>query len=196
MQMERAAQTFAIAMAVALGASPHYFLHSMKDEDGRKMAKRTVIRLNHYPSCTYRAGAEDDFTAPLRVGEHTDFGLFTLLFPGGPGLQIQVRDEHGRDKWVSTGVPQAPGAIVNTGAMLARWTNDFWTATNHRVMAESERQASTSRYSIVLFINPRGDTMIQADASFLKSGEKAKYAPITADKYLSMRLEEISQVHK
>lgn len=155
MQMERPTQTFAIAMAVALGTSPQYFLHSMKDEYGRNMARRTVM-----------------------------------------GLQIQVRDEHGQFKCMSTGVPQAPAAIVNTGTMLARWTNDFWTATNHRVVAESEMQASMSRYSIVFFINPRGDTMIQPDASFLKRGEKEKYDPITADEYLSMRLDRVRPAHK
>lgn len=192
-KMNATARAFAIAMAVALNVPYDYFLSTisaeLEDEESEnifRMAKRSVIRLAHYPPCTFKVPLASEGREALRVGEHTDFGLFTLLIPDGPGLQIEL--EPGR--WVS---PILSGknvttAVVNTGAMLARWTNDMWKATNHRVLAEDPSQAARSRTSLVLFVNPREDTIIKPHDNFLRDNETPKYKPISAEQYLTMRL--------
>ena len=40
------------------------------------------------------------------------------------------------------------GDIVNTGVLMARWTNDEWRATAHRVIVSPELESSRHRYSI------------------------------------------------
>merc|ERR1712023_145901 len=66
-----------------------------------------------------------------RYGAHTDYDAFTLLqreeIGEGNGLEIMWDGE-----WV--GVKSPPKTLtVNIGDLLARWTNDKWKATLHRV---------------------------------------------------------------
>lgn len=68
----------------------------------------------------------------LRAGGHTDYTAFTVLWQEavrGGGLQIR----NGSGTWI--GVPALPGTfVVNIGDSLARWTNDRWVSTLHRVV--------------------------------------------------------------
>jgi isopenicillin N synthase-like dioxygenase len=61
------------------------------------------------------------------------------------GLQVQTRP----GEWLD--VQAVPGSfVVNLGDMMARWTNDRWTATLHRVAippAELWRGAAAARRS-------------------------------------------------
>ena len=62
---------------------------------------------------------------------HTDYGLITLLATDGvAGLEVRPR---GGD-WTMVDAP-ARSLIVNLGDMLARWTNDRYVSTPHRVSA-------------------------------------------------------------
>ena len=68
----------------------------------------------------------------LRAGAHTDYGTLTILrqdaAPGG----LEVRSPHD-GRWIP--IPSVPGAfVVNVGDLLARWTNDRWVSTMHRVV--------------------------------------------------------------
>lgn len=83
-------------------------------------------------------------------------------------------------------------AIVNTGALLARWTNDVWRATAHRVIVSPEA-ASSPRYSIACFIDPDASTICQVHDKFVLSGEEPKYPPVTANEYLHMKLREAQE---
>src|SRR5207244_3582768 len=67
----------------------------------------------------------------LRAGAHTDYGSLTILKtedrPGG----LQVRSPEGA--WLD--VPIVEGTfVVNLGDLMARWTNDQWVSTLHRVV--------------------------------------------------------------
>jgi isopenicillin N synthase-like dioxygenase len=52
-----------------------------------------------------------------------------------------------------------PGAfIVNIGDLMARWTNDRWVSTVHRVVnPPSDTGGSTRRQSIAFFHQPNWD---------------------------------------
>ena len=79
------------------------------------------------------------------VGEHTDYGLLTLLAQDDiGGLQVRTRDG-----WLE--VPPLPGALVcNIGDMLERLTGGRFVSTPHRVVNRSDR----SRLSFPFFYDP------------------------------------------
>ena len=79
------------------------------------------------------------------VGEHTDYGVLTLLKQDGTG-GLEVKS-HGR--WVSA--PVVPGAFVcNIGDMLDRMTGGLYRSTPHRVQNRSGRE----RLSFPFFFDP------------------------------------------
>ena len=92
-----------------------------------------VLRLNHYD-------VPDDVViedAHMGMGAHTDYGIVTVLRADEvPGLEILLADGSWRP------VLAAPGALlINLGDLLARWTNDRWLSTMHRVDATARPRA-------------------------------------------------------
>jgi len=118
----------------------------------------------------------------LRAGAHTDYGSLTILAsedkPGG--LQVMTRDGNWRD------VRPAPNSfIINIGDLMARWTNDRWVSTLHRVVNPPRAAADTSRrLSLVFFHHPNQDALIECIPSCASAGNPAKYPPITAGDYI------------
>ena len=51
--------------------------------------------------------------------------------------------------------------MINLGDMMARWTNDRWLATLHRVAVPPADAAGVRRQSIVFFHDPRADAVIE-----------------------------------
>ena len=104
-----------------------------------------MLRLFHYPPVP----AGDDRWS---VGEHTDYGLVTLLWQDDAG-GLEVR---GPDGWQA--VPPEPDAfVVNLGDMLERMTAGAYRSTPHRV-----RNASgADRLSIPLFLDPALDADVR-----------------------------------
>ena len=94
----------------------------------------SALRLNNYPALT-----QAPLDGQLRAGEHCDYGSLTLLLPhddefngrgdrSEDGLQVFIQGE-----WRPVVVP--PGVfVVNIGDLMARWTNDTWRSTLHRVV--------------------------------------------------------------
>lgn len=132
----------------------------------------TAMRINFYPEQT---------TAPkpgqLRAGDHTDYGLLTILngenVPGG--LQVKTRS----GKWLD--VETDPDTfVVNIGDLLMRWTNDHWVSNVHRVVNPPDSVAARSkRLSIAFFHHPNYDTMVECIAP----PGKAKYPPVSSGDY-------------
>ncbi|WP_144183321.1 isopenicillin N synthase family dioxygenase [Elioraea rosea] len=118
----------------------------------------------------------------LRAGAHCDYGSLTILRtedkPGG--LQVMNVDGEWRD------VPIVPDCfIVNIGELMARWTNDTWRATLHRVVNPPEEKAAGSRrLSLVFFHNPNYDAPVAALPGTVKPGETPRYAPTTSGEHL------------
>lgn len=189
-----ASRRYGMACALALGLPPPFFSQSLQN------MSLCTIRFLHYPP--YEEYDPDE-EPPARIGEHTDFGIYTFLLlgeNGAEGLQIKPvlggdTKETGDDGWLNVQVPETPagsavGAIVNTGALMARWTNDEWRATAHRVLIQNKVQASRSRYSIALFVDPDSDYLVAVHDRFTKGGTVAKrYEPIKSSDYLLMKLQ-------
>ncbi len=114
----------------------------------------------------------------LRAGAHTDYGCMTILrtedAPGG--LQVQTPD----GRWLDVR-PVAGSFVVNLGDMMARWTNDRWPATLHRVsIPPADRAAASRRQTIVFFHDPRPDAVIDCIPSCADPHYPPRYEPVTA----------------
>jgi isopenicillin N synthase-like dioxygenase len=114
----------------------------------------------------------------LRAGAHTDYGCMTILRTenAAGGLQVLTRD----GTWL--GVHALPGSfVVNLGDMLARWTNDRWPATLHRVaIPPADRTAGSRRQTIVFFHDPRADAVIECIPGCADPAHPPRYEPVTA----------------
>jgi isopenicillin N synthase-like dioxygenase len=135
------------------------------------------LRVRNYP-----APREPAAPGQLRAGAHTDYGSLTILKtedrPGG--LQVSGPD----GTWLD--VPIVDGTfIVNIGDLMARWTNDRWVSTLHRVVNPPEDQmAASRRQSLVFFHNPNYDALIECLPTCRAAGEAAKYLPVTSGEHL------------
>lgn len=118
----------------------------------------------------------------LRAGAHSDYGSLTILLtelvPGG--LEIYTPD----NQWQA--VPVVSEAfIVNIGDLMARWTNDRWTSTLHRVVCPPAGiSGSTRRQSLAFFHQPNWSAEISCIPTCLAPGDKAKYAPVRSGAHL------------
>jgi isopenicillin N synthase-like dioxygenase len=118
----------------------------------------------------------------FRAGAHTDYGSLTILYaehdPGG----LEIYSQAGR--WQP--VPDVPGGfIVNIGDLMARWTNDRWVSTLHRVVCPKLNEGSpTRRLSLAFFHQPNWDAEISCLPSCLLSGEEARYPPVRSGAHL------------
>ncbi len=108
-----------------------------------------LLRLFNYPAV---APDIDDMQAPWGVGEHTDYGLLTLLYQDDSG-GLEVRTRRG---WIEA--PPLPGTLVcNIGDMLDRMTAGLYRSTPHRVRLN---RGARDRLSIPLFLDPAFDSRV------------------------------------
>jgi polar amino acid transport system ATP-binding protein len=107
-----------------------------------------LFRIFRYPSVPVPAGVD----ARHGVGEHTDYGLLTLLLQDDVG-GLEVRTPAG---WVDA--PPLPGSFVcNIGDMLDRMTGGLYRSTPHRVRINT---SGRHRLSFPLFFDPDFDARI------------------------------------
>ena len=132
-EMEALGQRLLASMAVGLGLGPTFFL------DGLTAEPTPLFRIFRYPP----QAAGD--TSSWGVGEHTDYGLLTLLGTDGtPGLQVNSYGE-----WLDAPADEDL-VICNLGDMLDRLTGGRYRSNPHRV----RNHAGTDRYSLPFFLDP------------------------------------------
>lgn len=135
------------------------------------------LRVRNYP-----APLTPPKPGQLRAGAHADYGSLTILRaedkPGG----LQVLNRAG--DWVD--VPIAPDSyVINIGELMARWTNERWRATLHRVVNPPAAQAEASRrLSLVFFHNPNYDAPVAALPGTVAPGSAPKHPPTTSGDHL------------
>lgn len=105
------------------------------------------------------ATADAGVEAPVErwgVGEHTDYGVLTLLRQDeSGGLEVRSR----RGEWVAA--PPRPGTLViNIGDMLERMTHGYLRSTPHRVRVPRHLPGGRSRISFPLFFDPGFDVEV------------------------------------
>jgi isopenicillin N synthase-like dioxygenase len=146
----------------------------------------------HDPSLTLRLVNYPDQVEPplpnqLRYGAHHDYGGLTILrqdsAPGG----LQIRDATGT--WHD--VPNIPGAFpLNAGDLLARWTNDRWRSTLHRVVnPDRALTGSTQRLSMVAFTGPNEAMEVACLPSCTDDANPPRYPPVFAGAYIQSMLD-------
>jgi isopenicillin N synthase-like dioxygenase len=156
-------------IALALDVERSYF-------DDKFDHQSSVARLIRYPS-----QKDPPADGQLRAGEHTDYGTITFLrgdpVPGG--TEVKTRS----DEWVTVKTPPG-GFVCNIGDALARWTNDRWVSTLHRVANPPPAAKNVDRISLVYFHSPNHDALIECIPGCAGT-EGPKYEPITfAEHYL------------
>jgi isopenicillin N synthase-like dioxygenase len=166
-QMNLLARNIIDAIAVALGMQP---------EAMRPFFRRptTFLRLLHYPTQREEDGLFG--SAP-----HTDYGCITLLAQDDVG-GLEVKNKAG--DWVPA-PPMRDTFVMNVGDILARWSNDRFVSTPHRVINRSGRE----RYSQPFFFDPAMDSMIEAFPTCVPAGSQPKYAPVRYGEYLMERID-------
>jgi isopenicillin N synthase-like dioxygenase len=141
-----------------------------------------TLRVNHYGMAP---GDPDPLDGQLGMGEHTDYGIVTVLYADPvPGLQIIGPDGAWHDV-----VPEPGALLVNLGDLTATWTNDRWRSTVHRVLppARSPDRAVTRR-SVAFFHDGNHDAVVECLPTCTAAGDPPKYAPITAGEHLMAKL--------
>jgi isopenicillin N synthase-like dioxygenase len=131
-ELTRVGQTVLAGVALSLGLDAGYFAN------GYTADPTILFRIFSYPSSPQQAG-------DWGVGEHTDYGLLTLLAQDDSGgLQIATSGD-----WMDA--PPIPGTFVcNIGDMLDRLTGGWYRSTPHRVRNLSGR----TRLSFPFFLDP------------------------------------------
>ncbi|MBX9455540.1 MAG: isopenicillin N synthase family oxygenase [Rhizobium sp.] len=139
------------------------------------------------PISALRALNYPELSAPppegqLRAGAHTDYGSLTILLPqpGSKGLEIMTPEGTWRE------VPPVDGAfVINIGDLMARWTNDRWVSTLHRVVNVPPAEGGLARrQSLAFFHQPDWFAEIETLPSCLAPGETPKYEPVLSGPYL------------
>jgi isopenicillin N synthase-like dioxygenase len=154
------------AFAVSLGVDRDYFVR----EFTRPVTRLTAV---YYPPQPPDAGVEQFGVAP-----HTDFGTLTFVCQDSVGgLQVRGRNR----EWLEA-TPIEGTLVVNVGDLLARWTNDRFRSTPHRVVNASGR----ARYSVAAFVDPDFDCVVDP---IVRPGETAKYEATTAGRYIVGRFD-------
>lgn len=126
-------------IALSLGLEADYFYRHYTSDP------TLLFRIFHYPSA---APSSPDWG----VGEHTDYGLLTLLAQDAAG-GLQVKTTRG---WIDA--PPVPATLVcNIGDMLDRLTGGFYRSTPHRAKNVSGR----GRLSFPFFFDPGFDAKIR-----------------------------------
>lgn len=126
-------------LSLSLGLDPQYIYKNYTFDP------LCLFRIFHYPP------VQSNDQTSWGVGEHTDYGLLTILKQDAAGgLQIRVADV-----WIDA--PYIKNTFIcNIGDMLEKLTGGYYRSTPHRVRNSSGQE----RYSFPFFFDPAFDATI------------------------------------
>ena len=162
-------------LALALGLPPDHFVpftdHSID-----------VLRMNNYV-----VPDDGEAIAPdqLGMGAHTDYGIVTVLWADPvPGLEILRPD----GSWLPV-LPQPGALLINLGDLTARWTNDRWMSTMHRVVPPRDGHGRlTRRRSAAFFHDGNADAVISTLPPCRAADGSSSYDDVTVGEHLAQKL--------
>jgi isopenicillin N synthase-like dioxygenase len=166
-EVEHLSRRLLEALCVALGQPPKTLNASFAKNHS------SFLRFNYYPvlgdeyvDCT------EGSLGKLGIHPHTDSGALTVLAQDDvAGLQVK------KDGGWHTVTPDQDSLIINLGDMMQVWSNDRFTAGEHRVLASS----SQARFSAPYFYNPSYKTHC------IPLTSPPRYKPILWNEYRSGR---------
>jgi len=141
----------------------------------------SILSCHHYPALS-----APPLPGQLRTGAHTDYGAMTILAATDVegGLEVRLPD----GAWM--GVRPRPGEfVVNLGDMMARWTNERWVSTLHRVANPPLGMVQSRRLSIGMFVHPNYDQRIECVPTCLAPGEAPRHPVISAGEHIKRKIE-------
>jgi isopenicillin N synthase-like dioxygenase len=116
------------------------------------------------------------------MGEHTDYGIVTVLWADRvAGLQVLGRD----GEWHEV-MPAEGALLINLGDLMARWTDDRWMSTLHRVKPPIVDGAIKRRRSAAFFHDGNVDAVISTLPTCV--GDGSPYSPITIGEHIQAKL--------
>lgn len=170
----RVARTLTTIFADALGESSDYFEYVTDHSVD-------VLRMNNYALPEGSVTLDGDLTG---MGEHTDFGLVTVLWADQvPGLQVLGTDGVWHDV-----EPLDDALLINLGDLTARLTNDRWMSTLHRVKPPIIGGTIARRRSVAFFHDGNIDATISTLPSHLDAADGLAYEPILVRDHISAKL--------
>ena len=162
-EMENLAKRLMSVFAISLNLKANYFNKYINNPI-------SALRALNYPKITKKVLPNQQ-----RAGEHTDYGSLTILNSLNSIDGLQVKYEY---DWID--VPDIENSfIINIGDLMARWTNDRWSSTLHRVVPKNY---SGSRKTLAFFHQPDWDAKINCISSCIDKG--IKYSEVKSGPYL------------
>jgi isopenicillin N synthase-like dioxygenase len=133
--MTRLGDALVSGISLSLGLEESYF------SDRYTSDPLILFRIFNYPPASQKTESELNFG----VGEHTDYGLLTILRQDrSGGLEVKIKSH-----WIDA--PPIPHSFVcNIGDMLDRLTGGRYLSTPHRV----QNRAGHNRLSFAFFFDP------------------------------------------
>src|SRR6266508_2467454 len=133
--MTRLGHSLIAGIALSLGLEESYFADRYTSDPF------ILFRIFNYPAPSLNLETESS----LGVGEHTDYGLLTILKQDmSGGLEVKTKSD-----WLAT-PPIANSFVCNIGDMLDRMTGGHYLSTPHRV----RNLAGHDRLSFPFFFDP------------------------------------------
>jgi len=175
-EAQRVARTLTRAFADALGVAPDTLTRLAHDPV-------EVLRMNNYALDEQDLPDGADLTG---MGEHTDYGIVTVLWADQvPGLQVLGPDD---GRWHDV-LPADGALLVNLGDLTARLTGDRWLSTLHRVKPPIEQRPggglSIRRRRSAAFFH---DGDLDARVETLPLDGAHPYPPTTVREHLAAKL--------
>lgn len=173
-EARRVAETLTSIFEEALELAPGYF-------DAFTDHSIDVLRMNNYALPPGTVDLDGELTG---MGQHTDYGIVTVLWADQvAGLQVLGHDGSWNDVQ-----PAAGALLVNLGDLTARWTNERWLSTLHRVKPPIVDGTIERRRSAAYFHDGNADALISTLPGCVDDAHPDLYSPVTVGEHIAAKL--------